>query len=495
VRVRFAPSPTGSLHLGSARTALFNWLLARHEDGRFVLRVDDTDLARSDERHEEAILDDLRWLGLDWDEGPDIDGPFGPYRQSERLGRYREEAQRLLERGAAYRCFCTSDRLDALRAEQRRTGQTPRYDRRCAALSRDDVERRLAAGEPAAVRFAVAPEEIAVDDMLRGRVSVGAGAVGDFIILRSDGVASYNFATAVDDRDMSITHVLRGDDHLTNTARQLLLFRALGARPPRYAHHGMILGPDRAKLSKRHGATAVGEYRERGYLPAALINYLALLSWSHGEAEVLDRAQLIADFRIEALGAGAAVFDQAKLDWLGHEHVMRLEDGEHERRFAERLPVGTSPPAAAALAAAFKPTLVAYGEAPALAAVVLEPPLLEDDAREVVVKACRALERFRHMRRAAEDWLASDAARRLLCEYRSWGAGHDFTARALLRPLRLALTGREHGPELPFVLAALARGETLARLDAALGASLRAQHESTTRTTGTSESKTRGEQR
>jgi glutamyl-tRNA synthetase len=468
VRVRFAPSPTGGLHVGSARTALFNWLFARHAGGVVVLRIDDTDVARSETRHEESILEDLRWLGLDWDEGPDTGGPVGPYRQSERLERYRAAAAALVASGHAYRCFCTEERLEALRAEQRAAGITPRYDRRCAALSREEAGRRLAAGEPAAVRFAVPAAEVAVDDTLRGIVTVGAGALGDFIILRSDGVAGYNFATAVDDAAMGITHVIRGDDHLTNTARQLLLLRALDAPPPRYAHHGMILDPEGGKLSKRHGATSVGEFRELGYLPQALVNYLALLSWSHGEEEILDRERLVAEFELERLSPSAAAFDRGKLDWLAHEHVMRLDPEEHARRFAARLPAGTPPQAAAALAAAAQPSLSAYGEAPAFAAAVLDAPVLDTTAVELVAGARVQLEHLAAARAAAAEWLDPAAAHALLVAYREWGAGRELSAKRLLMPLRAALTGREHGPELHYVLAALDRLTALDRLREAL---------------------------
>jgi len=469
VRVRFAPSPTGSLHLGSARTALFNWLFARRQSGVVVLRIDDTDAARSEVRHEAAILEDLRWLGLDWDEGPDVGGGFGPYRQSERLERYRTAARALLAAGAAYHCFCSEERLEALRAEQRASGSTPRYDRRCATLSADEVGRRLAAGEPAAVRFRVPGAEVVVDDLLRGPVTVGAGALGDFIIVRSDGTAGYNFATAVDDGDMAITHVIRGDDHLTNSARHLLLLRALGVTPPRFAHHGMILDPEGGKLSKRHGATSVGELRDLGYLPEAVVNYLALLSWSHGEDEVLDRERLVAGFELEKLSPSAAVFDRAKLDWLGHEHVLRLDPEEHARRFAERLPRGTPPLAAASLAAAFQPSLCAYGEAPALAAAVLDEPELATPALELVAGAREQLEHFAAAREAAAEWLDPAAARALLGAYREWGAARGLPAKRLLMPLRVALTGREHGPELHYVLGALDRGTAVRRTLAALG--------------------------
>lgn len=468
VRVRFAPSPTGTLHIGSARTALFNWLYARHGRGSFILRVDDTDLARSEDRHESAILADLRWLGLSWDEGPDVGGPCAPYRQSERLELYRAAADMLLATGSAYHCFCPEQRLEELRASALAEGRLPRYDGRCRGLSAQVVQQRLAGGEQAAVRFAVPPGEIVVDDALRGPVVVASDAIGDFIIVRSDGIAGYNFASVVDDRDMGITYVIRGDDHLTNTARQLLLFAALGADAPRFAHHSLVLGPDGGKLSKRHGATSVGEFRDLGYLPEAIVNYLALLSWSHGEDEVLAMDRLIAEFELEKLSLSAPIFDQAKLDWLAHEHIMALAPEVHERLFAEWLPAGTSPQAAAALAAALQPALVAYSQAPALAAAVLERPSLPLESAPQVLGAAVELAAFRELRGAAASWLPPQDARDLLAAYRAWGKERGTGARQLLMPLRIALTGAEHGPDLHFVLAALSRDETLTRIAAAL---------------------------
>ena len=472
VRVRFAPSPSGTLHIGSARTALFNFLCARHAGGDFVLRIDDTDAARSQDRHEDAILADLRWLGLDWDEGPDVGGPCAPYRQSERLGGYRAAADQLLAAGLAYHCFCPEERLAELRAAALAERRAPRYDQRCLGLASDEVQRRLAAGEPAALRFRIPHGDIVIDDLIRGPVVVGDGAVGDFIIVRSDGVAGYNFATVVDDRDMRITHVIRGDDHLTNTARQVLLFRALGAPAPGFAHHSMVLGADGGKLSKRYDATAVGDYRELGYLPQAIVNYLALLSWSHGEDEVLGMDRLVADFELQRLSPSPVMFDQAKLDWLDHEHIMGLAAEEHERLFAARLPAGTPPPAASALAAAFQSSLVAYGQATALAAAVLEPPAPPADLTAALAAAAPRLTWFREVRAAAAAWLDPAAAKDLIGAYRAWGKERGVGARDLLMPLRIALTGAEHGPELPFVLAALERGETLRRLDDALAGSL-----------------------
>jgi len=468
VRVRFAPSPTGTLHIGSARTALYNYLFARHNGGAFVLRIDDTDASRSQAALEESILADLRWLGLAWDEGPDTGGSSGPYRQSERLERHRAAAADLLERDLAYHCFCPEERLEEQRREALAAGLPPRYDRRCLALPQDEVRRRLDDGEPAAVRFKVPAGEVVVDDLIRGRVVIGTDALSDPIIVRSDGVGGYNFATVVDDRDMGITHVIRGDDHLTNTARQQLLFEALGGPVPRWAHHSMVLGPDGGKLSKRHGATAVGDYRDLGYLPEAIVNYLALLGWSHGEDEVLELDRLVRDFALEKLSPSPAVFDLAKLDWLDHERIMALAPEEHERRFAEWLAAGTPPQAAAALAAAFQPSLVRYGDAGALAAVVLERPVLAGTLARTVTAAAVQLARIREMREAAPEWLTPAGARDLLAAYRAWGKELGVAARDLLMPLRIALTGSEHGPELPFVLAALARDETVIRLDISL---------------------------
>ena len=478
MRVRFAPSPTGTLHIGSARTALFNFLYARHTGGRFVLRVDDTDAGRSEAAMEAAILADLRWLGLDWDEGPDVGGPFGPYRQSERLDRYRRAAGRLLESGQAYHCFCPQERLEELKREALAAGRPPRYDGRCLRLSSQEVRQRVSGGEPAVLRFHVPGDGIVIDDLIRGPVRVGGDAVGDFIIVRSDGVAGYIFASVVDDLEMGITHVIRGDDHLTNTARQQMLFTALGGHVPRFAHHSMVLGPDGGKLSKRHGATAVGDYRELGYLPQAVVNYLALLSWSHGTEEVLGIARLVADFRLQDLSPSPVVFDQAKLDWLDHEHIMALAPEEHQRLFAARLPAATPPLAAASLAAAFQPSLVRYGEAVDLTAAVLEPPAVPPELAAAVAGAAPQLAQARAMRAEAPAWLTPAGARDLLAAYRAWGKQRGIGARSLLMPLRIAVTGAEHGPELPYVLGALDRAETLRRLDHALAGN--APGESTT---------------
>jgi len=323
LRVRFAPSPTGRLHVGNARTALFNWLLARGQQGTFVLRIEDTDAERSTRESESAILDDLRWLGLTWDEGPDAGGPHAPYRQSERLGRYQAEMQALLDSGRAYRCFCTPETLEAERQAALAANLPPKYSGRCRAIAPADAARRVAAGEPAAIRFAVPPDrDVTFADLVRGDVTINTAVIGDFVIVRSDGRAAYNFAVVIDDRDMAITHVVRGEDHISNTPRQMLLYEAIGGAVPQFAHLSLVLGPDHAPLSKRHGATSVAEFREHGFLPEALVNYLALLGWSPGEGqELLPVSEMAPRFDLANVSHSAAVFDPPKLAWMNRHYM------------------------------------------------------------------------------------------------------------------------------------------------------------------------------
>jgi nondiscriminating glutamyl-tRNA synthetase len=280
VRVRFAPSPTGYLHIGGARTALYNWLFARQSGGKFVLRIEDSDIDRNLKDSESNILEQLQWLGLNWDEGPDRGGPYGPYRQSARLDKYMQYALKLLEQGQAYKCYCTEAELQAERETALARKLNPRYSGRCRNLSREDEAAFLKAGRPAALRFKVPDTKIVVRDMAKGDVEFDAGLIGDFVILKSDATPSYNFAVVIDDLTMEISHVIRGDEHLINTPRQVMIYNALQADLPKFCHLGMLLAPDRSKLSKRHGTTSTGEFRDLGYLPEGLLNYLALLGWS-----------------------------------------------------------------------------------------------------------------------------------------------------------------------------------------------------------------------
>src|SRR5919197_2350729 len=327
MRVRFAPSPTGHLHVGNARTALFNWLLARGQGGTCILRIEDTDVDRSTRESEASMITDLRWLSLDWDEGPDIGGPRGPYRQSERLHLYQSYAGELLNAGAAYHCFCTVAQLEAERQEALDAGRPARYAGTCRHIPREQAEARIAAGERPAIRFRV-PEgrDVAFTDVVRGDVRFHTDVIGDPVIVRADGHPAYNFAVVVDDALMEVTHVVRGEDHISNTPRQILLYEALGFTPPVFAHLALVLGPDHSPLSKRHGATSVAEFRAKGYLPEALVNYLALIGWSPGgNDELLPIDELARRFSIDAVGHSAGVFDDEKLAWVNR-HYLKIAD-------------------------------------------------------------------------------------------------------------------------------------------------------------------------
>ena len=314
VRVRFAPSPTGALHIGGVRTALFNWLFARHLGGTFILRIEDTDRTRSTDESIKIILDGMKWLGLDWDEGP--------FRQTDRMDIYRAHVDKLMKEGKAYYCYCTPEELEARRKEAMASGRPPKYDRKCRSLAAP------VPGRTPAVRFLSSDEgQTIVRDLIRGAVTFENQQLDDLIILRSDGLPTYNFAVVVDDVTMKISHVIRGDDHLNNTPRQIQLYQAFGYEPPQFAHLPMILGPDKTKLSKRHGATAVTEYIDLGYLPEALVNYLARLGWSHGDQEIFSRQELIDTFALENVGKAPSVFNPEKLLWLNHHYIQQADHG------------------------------------------------------------------------------------------------------------------------------------------------------------------------
>jgi glutamyl-tRNA synthetase len=314
VRVRFAPSPTGALHIGGVRTALFNWLFARHSGGKFILRIEDTDQTRSTDESIKIILDGMKWLGLDWDEGP--------FRQTARMDIYKEHVDRLLKAGKAYYCYCTPEELDARRKAAMAAGKPPKYDRTCRSLTAP------VAGRTPAVRFLSSDEgQTIVRDMIRGAVTFENQQLDDLIIQRSDGFPTYNFAVVVDDVTMKISHVIRGDDHLNNTPRQIQLYQALGYEPPEFAHLPMILGPDKTKLSKRHGATAVTEYIDLGYLPEALVNYLSRLGWSSGDQEIFSSQELIEKFSLDSVGKAPSVFNPEKLLWLNHHYIQQADTG------------------------------------------------------------------------------------------------------------------------------------------------------------------------
>ncbi len=474
MRVRFAPSPTGHLHVGNARTALFNWLLARRHGGTFLLRIEDTDRERSTRASEDAIIDDLRWMGLDWDEGIGIGGAKGPYRQSERLGLYRFHADELLEKGLAYYCFCSPETLGTERQRALALGLPPKYRGTCRNVSLEDARHRMAAGETAVVRFRV-PEhrDVVFQDIVRGEVRFATDVIGDPVLLRSDGVPAYNFAVVIDDALMAITHVVRGEDHISNTPRQLLVYEALGWVPPQFAHLALVLGPDHSPLSKRHGATSVAEFRAKGYLPEALVNYLALIGWSPGEGdELLPLAELARRFRLEDVGHSAGVFDPEKLAWANRHYLKQADP----HRLAElSIPylqrdglIGQ--PDSTGIAYVSVIVRMATGSVDCLeqvsprlrflfrydaAAAVTHPGvqqvLAEPGARDVIEALAQDLARSerlvdRETFRAAATRVRQQTGRK---------------GKELFHPIRVALTGEPDGPELDLAVPAIDRGAAL----------------------------------
>jgi nondiscriminating glutamyl-tRNA synthetase len=472
VRTRFAPSPTGSLHLGNARTAVLNWAVARHHGGDFVLRIEDTDADRNVPGAEDELLADLAWLGLLWDEGPDPAtgddrGDRGPYRQSERGEHYRRAAEELLAAGAAYRCFCTAAELEAEREAMAARGESPRYSGRCRTLDPDHARGRAEQGTPHVIRLAT-PEsgEVVVQDAIRGRVTFDAAGIGDFVILRSDGVPTYNFAVVVDDSAMGITHVIRGAGHLSNTPHQLLIYAALGREPPAFAHTPTVLGPDRSKLSKRTGAKPLGQLREEGVHPDAVINYLSLLGWSSPSGdEVLSRDRIVSEVTLDRVNAGDVVFDPDKLRWLSARHIERMGlDALAEAvapyversRFADlrddRLRTALE---------AVRSHLSAFGEITDHLAPFLGP----EGAPALTPGEARVAAAVREALSTVDPWEAAPIQDALA----AGGAAAGVRGRQLYAPVRTATTGREHGPPLPAVLEVQGREAVLEHLRRAAG--------------------------
>jgi nondiscriminating glutamyl-tRNA synthetase len=488
VRVRIAPSPTGPLHLGTARTALFNFLFARHVGGTFILRLEDTDQARSTLAFERDILAGLHWLGMEWDEGPAIGdeperGSYGPYRQMQRLPRYAEAAERLLAQDAAYHCYCTSDELDAERKSREAAGEPIRYNGRCARLTAPERAAFEAEGRRPVVRFRIPTgRTIAFDDIVRGHVEIDTDALGgDLVIVRSDGNPLYHFTVAVDDAAMAITHVIRGEDHLSNTPKHILLFEALGVAVPHFGHLPLILNPDRTKMSKRKSQTAVADYRAQGFIPEAFVNYLAFLGWSTGtEEEVLSTPELIERFDLGTVNSSGAVFDRGRLEWLNGQWIRRLAPDDLVDRLRpyleaevaagriDRLPTEAEMTALLPVVQERLPTLAAVGE---LVGFLFVDDLDVDPALIVPKRwdAAATAENLAEARRIIADvgrvsWEAEEIEPPLrgLVEERGWKAGDLFMA------IRVAATGKTATPPLFDTLVALGRDRTLARLDAAI---------------------------
>ena len=470
-RVRFAPSPTGELHVGNARTALFNWMFARHEGGRFILRIEDTDESRSDSAYQTSLLEDLKWLGLTWDEGPDIGGGYGPYRQSERLDLYEAHLKKLVDADLAYPCYCTEEELEEERQTLILAKRMPRYLGKCRNLSAGEREALAASGRKPSCRFKVPRTTIEFNDLIRGPIRFEGEAMGDFIIVRSNGMPAYNFAVVIDDHRMAVTHVIRGEDHLSNTALQIMLYRALGFEPPAFAHHCLILGKDHAKLSKRHGSVSVGEFRRQGFLPEALINYLGLLGSSFaGGREILSRDEMIDAFSLSRASRSGAVFDEDKLRWLNAAYIRNTSTDDLLQRLEPFLRDADYHPESLDAAWLKNVLETVKGELTTLAEIGDHIDLFFDEryslsdeagkllaapgAREVVGAFGEYLER------AQDDPGNVYAAAIRHAKEKSGVAGRN-----LFMPVRAALTGKLKGPELDRIFVVLGVDSARRRFD------------------------------
>jgi nondiscriminating glutamyl-tRNA synthetase len=474
VRVRFAPAPTGLLHIGNARTALFNFLFAKRHQGTFVLRIEDTDIERSTDISIDRIVEDLQWLGISWEEGPGREGPLGPYRQSQRISIYREFADRLSQEGKSYKCFCSEERLDELRKEQLSKGKMPRYDGRCRSLSAAEITGMESSGLHPVIRFHVERGSILFEDLIHGKMNFDSAGIGDFIIVRSDGMAAYNFACVVDDHLMDITHVIRGEDHLSNTPRQILLYQALAWQPPIFAHHPLILGPDRSPLSKRHGATAVSQYREEGFLPEALENYLVLLGWTPPSGqETLSLEKMIEEFSIQDVSKSAPVYNRKKLEWLNSTYLRAKEDEQLSKLLIPYLQKSgiridqTNHQWLDQISGILKDNLVVLSEVDQYVGIFFDEKFFFEEGAKAVLLDSKNRETLRIILNVLED---SPEITSIYCpsllsqlEEKAGRKGKD-----LYPLLRAGVTGKTKGPELVKTLPLLGKERIIRRLKMAL---------------------------
>ena len=477
-RVRFAPSPTGELHVGNARTALFNWMFARHHRGSFILRIEDTDEARSALSYQVNLLNDLSWLGLDWDEGPQTDssstqGYYGPYRQSERLDIYKEHLKKLIDADLVYPCYCTEEELEEERQALILSKRMPRYMGKCRNLTPGERIKRENEGRKHSFRFKVQPQVIEFEDLIRGAMKFEGQAIGDFIIVRSNGMPAYNFAVVIDDHLMGITHVIRGEDHLSNTALQMMLYKAFGFASPTFVHHSLILGKDRAKLSKRHGSVSVGEFRKQGILPEALINYLGLLGSSFTDGrEVLTREEMITDFALERASKSGAIFDEEKLHWLNAIYIRNCNTEDLVERlkpFLEHTGYKTDVIDAKWLNEIIE---LVKTELTTLAEIGSHIDIFFDDkyimtaeAKEILEKeaACHVVKAFaKYLKTAAGNPQENYLAAIKYTKEKTSAKGKE-----LFMPIRAALTGKVHGPELDKIFVILGEDAAFKRLEIA----------------------------
>ena len=473
-RVRFAPSPTGQLHIGNVRTALYNWLFARKTGGTFVLRIEDTDVERSEKRFEAQLIEDMKWLGLDWDEGPDVGGAYPPYRQSDKMGVYRSYAERLIREQKAYYCFCTAEELERDRQQAMAEGRQPIYSGKCRQLDPAEAERRRANGEAAAIRLKIPEHPIRFHDIVRGNVEFSNEVVSDAIIVRSSGMPVYNYVVVIDDADMKITHVIRGDDHISNTPKQVALYEALGLPVPEFAHLSTILGPDRERLSKRHGATSVANFREMGVLPEALMNYLALLGWAPtgGDREIFPKDELIKEFSLERVTPAPAIFDNDKLNWLNR-HYLKQSPPERIHAlasgFLER--AGLLPAAPDASVAAWANRLIdlllpyvdRLEQLPQRASTIFHTDAkaalaLEENARVFANEKAIIVVREFSARTANDSPLIPERFKTVMNQIK---ADTGAKGKDLFHPVRIALIGSHSGPDFDRLIPLVEEGSRL----------------------------------
>lgn len=457
--------------MGGARTALFNWLFARHEGGSFILRIEDTDIERSSRELEEQLIEDLLWLGLEWDEGPRGGGAYGPYRQSERTDIYRECAERLVDGGRAYPCFCTDEELDRKKTESITAGLPPQYDGACRALDEGERERLRKEGRPESVRFAFPVDvSLGLDDVIRGNVVFPPGMVGDFIIIRSNGLPTYNFAASVDDAMMKVTHVIRGEEHLSNTLRQMVVYEALGFDAPRFAHIPLILGPDRSKLSKRHGAPNILDFRKNGYPAEAVVNYLAFLGWSTADnREILSRDELISAFTLDRVSKSPSIFDAAKLDWISSHYI---RSGGIKRYFEQALPYFPDDVCASygredlrKIFAILAENLASFSAIPGeIAPFRPGPPSIGEEALATIRERQGILTALAGGFAGQERWERENIRQTI----KAVGRKLAVKGKDLYMPLRIALTGSMHGPDLVSIVEIRGREDVLDSIGGAL---------------------------
>ncbi len=483
VRVRIAPSPSGNLHIGTARTALFNYLFAKKNNGKFVLRIEDTDAERTSQEYIDNIFDSLKALGLNWDEGPDVGGPYGPYTQSERFDIYPKYAQILLDKGFAYECFCTPEELEAEKAEASKNKKPYVYTKRCESLTEEEKEKYRQEGRKPAIRFNIAKAQKAFhndsilkfDDLVKGELHMDTNLLGDFVIMKSNGTPTYNFAVVVDDMLMKISHVIRGEDHISNTFKQILIFEALGADVPRFGHLGMILAPDRSKLSKRHGATAVSEFVEKGYLTEALINFVALLGWSPSDGQEIKSIDEIAqDFRIGDLSSSNSIFEYDKLNWMNSHYIKKLSIGELKEKLKPYLTKYdlselTDAQYTRMIEITYEPLTLLSDITDAVPYFFGEDVEIDPKAQADVLDTDVAQDVLKEFIRQAENWeFTEEFLHDKLEAFRALYKEKGIKPKVTMWAIRVAVTGRTCGADMTAILAILGKDKVFHRVKKAI---------------------------